>query len=227
MDSQIEDQGATPSQGADWMVLAVLFVSGAVLMAVEIVGARILTVSFGSTIFIWGTLLGVFMGSLSIGYTIGGRLSDLSASRRTMGLVALAGGITIIPVPVAGYAIGRFVSEHLGGGGPSAALGPFVAMVLLFLLPGIAVGMLSPFGIRVLARSIDAIGKVTGKVYGFQALGSIAGSLLVVFFLMSFLSNRVILCASAAILGLSGAILALVSESVSRGQNEDETKEKE
>jgi len=226
MESRIEDTGALASRGADWLVLAVLFVSGAVLMGVEIVGARILTVSFGSTIFIWGSLLGVFMGSLSIGYTIGGRLSDLSGSRRMMGLVALAGGIAIIPVPVAGYAIGRFVSEHLGGEGPSAVLGPLVAMVLLFLLPGVAVGMLSPFGIRVLARNIDAIGKVTGKVYGFQALGSIAGSLLVVFFLMSLLSNRVILCGSAAILGLAGAILALVGERGTCGQNK-ETKEVE
>ena len=46
----------------------VVFVSGAVLMSLEIAGSRILAPHFGSSIFVWGSLISVVMASLSIGY---------------------------------------------------------------------------------------------------------------------------------------------------------------
>ena len=53
----------------------VVFVSGAVLMALEIAGSRVLAPHFGSSIFVWGSLISVVMTSLSIGYYWGGWLS--------------------------------------------------------------------------------------------------------------------------------------------------------
>ena len=53
----------------------VVFVSGAVLMSLEIAGSRILAPHFGSSIFVWGSLISVVMASLSIGYYWGGCLS--------------------------------------------------------------------------------------------------------------------------------------------------------
>ena len=52
-----------------------VFVSGAVLMALEIVGSRVLAPYFGSSIFVWGSLISVVMTALSIGYYWGGWLS--------------------------------------------------------------------------------------------------------------------------------------------------------
>ena len=42
----------------------VVFVSGAVLMAFEIVGSRVLAPYFGSSIFVWGSLISVVMAAL-------------------------------------------------------------------------------------------------------------------------------------------------------------------
>ena len=53
----------------------VVFVSGAVLMALEIAGSRILAPNFGSSIFVWGSLISVVMTALSIGYYWGGWMS--------------------------------------------------------------------------------------------------------------------------------------------------------
>ena len=53
----------------------VVFVSGAVLMALEIAGSRVLAPHFGSSIFVWGSLISVVMTALSIGYYWGGWLS--------------------------------------------------------------------------------------------------------------------------------------------------------
>ncbi len=53
----------------------VVFISGAVLMSLEIVGSRVLAPYFGSSIFVWGSLISVVMAALSIGYYWGGWLS--------------------------------------------------------------------------------------------------------------------------------------------------------
>lgn len=63
------------------MVLnAVVFLSGAILMALEIAGSRVLAPQFGNSIFVWGSLIGVFMAALSGGYYLGG---EIGAGRQT------------------------------------------------------------------------------------------------------------------------------------------------
>ena len=52
------------------------FVSGAIIMALEIATSRILTPVFGSTIHTWGSLIGVILSGLSLGYFLGGKLAD-------------------------------------------------------------------------------------------------------------------------------------------------------
>ena len=86
-----------------------------------------------------------------------------------------------------------------------------LVMILLFTGPGVTIGILSPMGIRVLARDADRLGKISGRVYGASALGSIAGALLVVFVLMSLLPNRAILFGAASLLILAGGIRGLLA----------------
>jgi membrane protein implicated in regulation of membrane protease activity len=50
----------------------IVFVSGAVLMGLEIAGSRVLAPHFGSSIFVWGSLISVVMAALSAGYYWGG-----------------------------------------------------------------------------------------------------------------------------------------------------------
>lgn len=190
-------------------VLLLLFVAGAVLMAVEIVGARIVAVSFGSTIYVWGGLIGIFMGSMSLGYYMGGRFADRHPTGRAMGLTALAAGLSVLVVPALGYGLSSLVAENLFPDVRlfSAILSPLAVMTLLFLVPAALIGALSPLAVRVLARRLETIGGVAGTVYGMGALGSIAGALIVVFGLMSILPNRTILLAAAALLAMAGTPL--------------------
>src|ERR1700754_2778357 len=53
-----------------------VIVAGAVLMGLEIVGSRILAPFFGNSVFVWGSLISLFLIALSVGYYIGGALSD-------------------------------------------------------------------------------------------------------------------------------------------------------
>ena len=53
----------------------IIFITGFVTMAFEIIGSRVLGPYFGSSVFVWTSLIGVIMGSLSAGYWLGGLLS--------------------------------------------------------------------------------------------------------------------------------------------------------
>ena len=48
------------------------FGGGFVIMALELLGGRVLAPYFGSSIYVWGSIITVFMLSLSLGYLIGG-----------------------------------------------------------------------------------------------------------------------------------------------------------
>ena len=49
--------------------------SGFYVMAIELLGGRVLAPFFGSSIYVWGAIITVFMLALSLGYLCGGRWS--------------------------------------------------------------------------------------------------------------------------------------------------------
>src|SRR5207249_7747851 len=71
----------------------IVFVSGAVLMGLEIVGSRVLAPYFGSSIFVWGSLISVVLAALSIGYYWGGWLSAREPSYGRLLTLLLIPGI--------------------------------------------------------------------------------------------------------------------------------------
>ena len=59
----------------NWTVLTLAFTSGFIIMSIELLGGRVLAPYFGSSIYVWGSIITVFMIALSFGYLIGGQLS--------------------------------------------------------------------------------------------------------------------------------------------------------
>ena len=64
---------------------ATAFISGFVILSLEMLGFRFLSPYFGYSTYTWGSLLGVIMAALSIGYYFGGILAD----RKPEGVLAL------------------------------------------------------------------------------------------------------------------------------------------
>ena len=77
----------------------IVFISGAVLMALEIVGSRVLAPYFGNSIFVWGSLISVVLAALSVGYFWGGWLSERSPSFARLLLFLLVPGVLIYFLP--------------------------------------------------------------------------------------------------------------------------------
>ena len=71
------------------IISLVVFTCGAVVMSFEILGSRVLAPNFGSSVFVWGSLISVFLAGLSAGYYFGGRLADINPSSRKLGIMII------------------------------------------------------------------------------------------------------------------------------------------
>jgi len=174
-----------------------VFVAGAVLMGLEIVGSRILAPYFGNSVFVWGSLISLFLIALSVGYYTGGGLSDRRPSRMLLNsiVVAVAAWMYFIP------GMARTVCDALLNQGFGERSGPFLAAGLLFLLPSIGMGVVSPFAIRLATETIASVGRTAGTLYALSTLGSIAGTMLTTFVLIPNFG------ASAILHGLATALM--------------------
>ena len=57
------------------IIVAAAFINGFVIMTIELLGGRVLSPYFGTSVYVWGSIITIFMLSLSLGYLCGGRLS--------------------------------------------------------------------------------------------------------------------------------------------------------
>lgn len=180
----------------------IVFISGAVLMALEIVGSRVLAPHFGSSIFVWGSLISVVMAALSIGYYWGGWLSAREPSYGKLLVLLLIPGVLIFFLPF----IYPSINDWIAGVDFGTRLNPLLACSALFLLPGIFLGTISPYVIRLAATQLHTVGSTAGTLYAISTCGSIVGTLLTAFYLIPALGVSNIIHA----LGLTLACLSLV-----------------
>lgn len=172
-------------------------------MGLEMTGSRILAIYFGSSIYVWGAIIGVFLAALSIGYFTGGKLADRRPSFYPLIVLLLTAGSWIFLIPL--YA--NFVCRTLLRFNPGERLGPLVATLILFGGPSVLLGMVSPYAVRLAAQTLEKIGNVSGSLYALSTFGSIAGTLLTAFWLIPAMGTRMLL----QMLGIFLLVLPLVT----------------
>jgi spermidine synthase len=184
------------------MLELIVFTSGGVLLALEIVASRVLAPTFGNSIYVWGSLIGVFLTALSVGYWLGGRVADRYPTHGVFcGLVFLAGLLTV-PIPAAAPPL----LSALAAADLDSRAGPLVAALVLFFPASVVMGTISPYAVRLSARSVATVGGTAGRLYALSTLGSIAGCFAAAFWLISVMGVREVILA----LGLVEMGLAVV-----------------
>lgn len=182
---------------------AVVFLCGAALMGLELLGARVLAPTMGNSIFVWGSVISSFMIALSIGYWLGGRVADRYGAPRSLGVVIAGAGLWTALCPLAANAC----LEWSAGLGPR--LGPLVATTLIFFGPALLLAMVSPMGVRLAAANgISHIGRSAGSLYAVSTAGSIVGTLATSFWLIPLLQVEPLIVGIGALLALT-ALLTL------------------
>lgn len=186
------------------MVALTAFFAGAVLMALELLGSRLLAPTLGSSIFVWGSLIGVVLAALSAGYALGGAAADRWPSRAGPALVlVLAAAWTLLLA-----ARGEGWVASLAGWTADPRWGALMASACLFLPPGLLLGSISPWVVRLAAPATHRVGRVAGNLYAISNAGSIAGTLATSFWLIPWLPAGTILKALAVILAGVAVLLA-------------------
>jgi len=186
-------------------VYLLAFCAGFSIMGIELLGGRILAPYFGSSVHIWGSIITVFMLSLSIGYLLGGKLSTRSASLKHYGFIFIVAGVTIMPIILFAETIMSQVFLLI----EDSRYGSLVASILLFFIPTIFLGMLSPYSVRLLVTHQDHSGNVAGNLYFISTLGSALGTIITSFYLVLYFEVNTIILAFSLLLILLG-ILAII-----------------
>jgi predicted membrane-bound spermidine synthase len=178
-------------------LLCSVFVSGAVVMALELLGSRLLAPVFGNSIFVWGSLIGVVLAALSVGYYLGGKVADRKPDFRILSLLIFVAGLFVTVLPTLAPPLFDSV-VRLGIGDRYS---PLLATTALLGPPSILLGMVSPYAIRLAAKSFEKLGKLSGNLYALSTLGSIVGTFVTVFVLIpAFGVNKIVLGLGATLL---------------------------
>lgn len=183
----------------------VVFGSGAVLMGLEIVGSRLIAPFFGSSVFVWGGLISIFLAALSLGYYLGGTMADRWPRASVLATLLVLAGATILILPVvARPVLAAFDAWNLG-----PRLDPLLASITLFAIPSVLMGTTSPFAIKLVAKDLATVGTSAGVLYALSTAGSIAGTVGTAFFLVPTLGVRAILYLLGGLLVVLAALLVM------------------
>lgn len=171
--------------------------TGAAILIVEILGAKILAPYFGTSHFVWTAQIAITLVSLSFGYYLGGCWVDRSANPARLYGAIMAAGVYLIAT--------TFVTEQLAYQclGFRLAVGSLLASAFLFFVPLTLLAMVGPYLIRVLTQSVDTVGGNVGRLSAVSTLGSVAGTVLIGYVLIPLFRNSVTLLITAfALIGL-------------------------
>jgi spermidine synthase len=175
------------------------------VMCLEMMAFRILTPNFGGDIYVSGSIIGVFLAALSVGYYLGGRVADRWPRRALFGALILAAGVSAAFIPELKEPLLIVSQDWIA----DRRWGACLYTLLLFGPSTILLGMVSPFAIRLSGRHLGEMGNVAGRLYALSTFGSIFGTLFTSFYWIGWWPVSWITRASGVILCLLGGLLAL------------------
>jgi len=155
-----------------------VFVTGAAVLMLELLGTRVISPFYGSSIYVWSSLISVTLVFLALGYVVGGKLADRRPRLTRLYLFILLAGLSVALLPL-------FDSPVLAA---TDSLGPrwgaLCSAFILFSLPMFFLGTITPYAIKVMAHDLKDIGATSGNLYGVSTVGSFAGAILTGFVLI-------------------------------------------
>lgn len=181
-------------------VFLAVFAGGFSVMSIEMLGGRIMAPFFGSSIYVWGSIITIFMVALSIGYLVGGHLSLKEPSLKKFGGLFLICAVTVLPMVWVDESLMEWVFMAV----EDVRYGSLLAAMGLFFVPTIAMGIISPYAVRLLVQSTHHSGSVAGKLYFVSTAGSAAGVLMTSFYFVLWFEIDTIIFLLAGILAACG-----------------------
>lgn len=168
--------------------------TGAAIMIVEILGAKMLSPYLGTSHFVWTAQIAVTLVALACGYYAGGRVVDRSSKLGRLYTAILAAGVYLaLTIPACETVAYACLQSNL-------AVGSLLTSAFLFFVPLALLAMVGPFLIRVLTVSVASVGGNVGRLSSISTLGSFIGTVLIGYVLIPFLPNSVTMYLTSLVL---------------------------
>lgn len=163
-------------------------------MALEILGSRLLAPVFGSSLFVWGALIGVILAAMSSGYAAGGWLADRYPPPRVLAGLLLVSGAWTLLLAWAGQPVVFRVAQWI----QDPRWGPCFAASVLLAVPALGLSGVLPALLRLAIGDMGHLGRHTGGMIAVSTIGSLIGTWGTSFYLLSWLGTSTLV----AVLGV-------------------------
>jgi spermidine synthase/MFS family permease len=195
-----------------WGVLEIAsFLCGAAVMVLEMAGSRVVAPYMGTSLIVWTSLIGVIMASLSTGYWLGGVAADRWPETEILARIVLGAAFF---TAVTAFAANPILTALFRAFSRSAFYFSSAAgALLLFAAPSVLLGMVSPFIVKLAMRDLGTSGTTVGRFSALSSLGSILGTFLGGFVLISLFAAGTILLLAAGVLACVAGLLYYTARS--------------
>ncbi len=181
-----EKSGGAAARGVFHWILPAMLLSGAVSFLYEVLWTRLLGQVLGGSTAAFASMLSSFLLGIALGSAIASRFA------KTRNAAAIGFAVSQIGSGVLGWFAFRMsdrlpdLTAYVGATAATPATGAAVAGIVLLPVT-LCIGATFPFGVRLLARDADEAASVSGRVYAWNTVGSIVGSIGAGFFLLPML----------------------------------------
>jgi spermidine synthase len=190
------------------------FLAGAAMMVIEICAYRLLAPFFGNSVYTWTALIGVILIAFSVGGFLGGHLADRKMALDLLGWLFAGSAVLTFFIPALHTVFAASLSAH------GLIAGPVMISLLLFAIPGILLGAVSPAAVRFYSLTLKDthVGAAAGTISMLGSLGSFVGTFLSGFFLLSTFGVRSIFFGTATLLFLLAVAAFLLAKNTLKQQ---------
>jgi spermidine synthase len=181
-------------------LLLLSFIEGAAVMAAELCGAKLLAPIFGSSLYVWASVLAITLAALAFGYFFGGQITEKKNPSRSLYLILILASAFLLLMPVISYYVVPRISYL------SFIPAVIISTVSLLFFPVFFLGASSPLFIFLQTKDNLTAGKVSGTVYAISTAGGILATFLCGFYAIPELGLKMTLVIFGSILFIATLI---------------------
>lgn len=172
---------------------AAIFIINAISMMLELVAQRVISPYFGNSYFVWTAIIGIILLSGSAGNMIGGRISKQNNALDKLRKIMFGGAVYILLIPTFAPVFLQLLLVNLISAPNYVKIGSIVSSIILFFIPATILGVITPVLMGEMLKGHEDLGNESGKIHADAALGSLVGTFVGGFILISLLGTRILL----------------------------------
>jgi SAM-dependent methyltransferase len=179
---------------------AIVFVSSAAVLMLEILAGRLLAPYVGISLQTYTSIIGTVLAGIALGAWAGGKLADRFDPHRTIGPVVAAGGVlAFCTVPI--------IRELGGSVGDATSPSTLTLSFAAFFLPAAVLSAVTPMVVKLQLQSLASTGGVVGRLSGISTAGALVGTFVTGYVLVATTPTRTIIALIGTVLVVLGLAL--------------------